>query len=132
MVSLTPMTSTLHDAGINLPQVRVSTCPGSWYQLAPSRIRCINGSNTIGFYPKSCGEWQIVQKNAMNNELCDDMGYTGNCAILCGERKIVQFCTDRTQMLPLLVEQSDEACNNGMMMKRDGLMNKEAEAGDRK
>ena len=30
------------------------------------------------------------------------------------------------------VEESDEACNNGMTMKRGGLMDKGAEAGDRK
>jgi hypothetical protein len=45
---------------------------------------------------KSCGEWQIVQKYAMNDEWCDNMRYKENCAIFCREQQIVQYRTDRT------------------------------------
>ena len=84
--------------GINSPPwqaprvMPVSTRSRSWYQLAPgqginsprimvsTRPKPNSLYDTIGFFAKSCGEWQIVQKYAMNNELCDD---------ICGIQKIV-------------------------------------------
>ena len=38
------------------------------------------------------------------------MWYTENCVILCGERQIVRYRTDRTQMLPLILSQFPWPC----------------------
>ena len=59
----------------------VSTRPRSWYQLAPSQINSMNGSNTMDFYAwnsaKHCGF--NVQKCAMNDGLCENVRWTENC-----------------------------------------------------